>query len=75
MNSQELSEQALTEAAYLSLAHKLHDQRSLLLDNQQSELFEGTNQNILATLRKPTSIKEWNDLTAMMLSAERQQAD
>jgi hypothetical protein len=34
-----------------------------------AELFDGTNQNIIATLKKPTSIKEWNDFTSMMISA------
>ena len=33
-------------------------------------MFESTNQNILATLRQPQSIKEWNELMSMMISAQ-----
>lgn len=65
----------LTSLAMLSLAHKLHAKRESLLSPErqqcsESELFEGTNQNIIATLKRPTSIKEWNDFTSLMISAE-----
>jgi hypothetical protein len=62
----------LTQGAMLSLSQKLHDQRQLLLDNNMTEadLFEGTNQHIIANLKRPTSLKEWNDFTSMMLSAQ-----
>ena len=33
----------------------------------QPELFECPDQSIIATLRQPRSIREWNELTAMIL--------
>ncbi len=61
----------LTQSAMLSLAHKLHSKRdSLLQHGIHDDLFDGTNQNLIATLKRPTSIKEWNDFTSLCLSAE-----
>jgi hypothetical protein len=61
----------LHSQAMLSLAHKLHKQRETLLNEGPSneDLFDSTNQTILATLRQPQSIKEWNELMSMMISA------
>ena len=36
----------------------------------QGDLFEGTSQHLIATLKRPTSLKEWNDFTSMMLSVQ-----
>jgi len=63
----------LTQGAMLSLAHKLQSQRQHILNNNlttQGDLFEGTSQHLIATLKRPTSLKEWNDFTSMMLSAQ-----
>ena len=64
----------LTQGAMLSLAHKLQSQRQHLLANnlstQVGDLFEGTSQHLIATLKRPASLKEWNDFTSMMLSAQ-----
>ena len=38
-------------------------------NNNPGDLFEGTNQELIANLKKPTNIKEWNDFSSMMLSA------
>ena len=61
----------LENTAMLSLASKLHGQReALLMGQREPDLFECPDQSIIAMLRQPRSIRDWNDLTTMILQAD-----